>query len=316
MCIPQRLRFPWEAKNVGPTNLSNALATMLGIPAKPGALRTRKWLRKQHELSVRQRQVNVRLAFRVHAPADINNRAVLLVDDVMTSGATLCSAAESLLHAGAREVWGVVAARGQAFLALRIPTPLSRIPRQKTPPIQLRKKEAALSQVESLSASGQSSPTPRIRIGTRAASSRGGKPNGLPMICATAASKSKWLSCKRRAMSKKAPFRRGVVLGSSPKKFSEHFCRAKSIWQFIASKTCRPIPLRGYRSRPFLHGKPFQMCCFRKRAATSPHCPKRGHRNGQHPPPSSATESSPRSQDHTHSRQHRDAFGEARYGRV
>lgn len=115
VCIPQRLRFPWEAKNAGPNNLSSALATMLGIPAKPGALRARKWLRKQHELSVRQRQVNVRRAFRVHAPADINNRAVLLVDDVMTSGATLCSAAESLLHAGAREVWGAVAARGQAF---------------------------------------------------------------------------------------------------------------------------------------------------------------------------------------------------------
>jgi predicted amidophosphoribosyltransferase len=115
VCIPQRLRFPWEAKNAGPTNLSQALATMLGIPAMPGALRTRKWLRKQHELSVRQRQVNVRRAFRVHAPADINNRAVLLVDDVMTSGATLCSAAEALLHGGAREVWGAVAARGQAF---------------------------------------------------------------------------------------------------------------------------------------------------------------------------------------------------------
>lgn len=115
VCIPQRLRFPWEAKNAGPTNLSNALAAMLGIPAKPGALRTRKWLRKQHELNVRQRQVNVRRAFRVHAPADINNRVVLLVDDVMTSGATLCSAAESLLNAGAREVWGAVAARGQAF---------------------------------------------------------------------------------------------------------------------------------------------------------------------------------------------------------
>lgn len=118
VCIPQRPRFPWEPKNVGPANLAQAIGGRLGIPLKTRVLRARKWLRKQHELSVRQRQVNVRRAFRVDVQKDIKSRAVLVVDDVMTSGATICSAAQTLLDAGAREVWGAVAARGQAFGAI------------------------------------------------------------------------------------------------------------------------------------------------------------------------------------------------------
>jgi predicted amidophosphoribosyltransferase len=114
-CIPQRLRLPWEGRNAGPVNLARAIGRLLGQPAAPFALQVRKWMRRQHDLNMRQRQRNVRRAFRVRREQDIKGRAILVVDDVMTSGATLCSAAQTLLDAGASEVWGAVAARGQTF---------------------------------------------------------------------------------------------------------------------------------------------------------------------------------------------------------
>jgi predicted amidophosphoribosyltransferase len=114
-CIPQRPRFPWEPRNAAPSQLARALGGLLEKPVALRLLRVRKWLRPQHRLSTRQRQRNVRRAFRVAAGEDIKGRSILVVDDVMTSGATLCSAAQTLLDAGAREVWGAVTARGEAF---------------------------------------------------------------------------------------------------------------------------------------------------------------------------------------------------------
>jgi predicted amidophosphoribosyltransferase len=124
-CIPQRPRFPWEAKNVGPGNMARGIGERLGKPVIENVLGVRKWMRRQHDLNVRQRLRNVRRAFRVRREQDIKGRAILVVDDVMTSGATLCSAAQTLLDAGASEVWGAIAARGQAFGAVETKKPVS-----------------------------------------------------------------------------------------------------------------------------------------------------------------------------------------------
>ena len=51
-----------------------------------------------------QRRQNVRGAFAVTCPHRIANRSLLLVDDVMTTGATLDECARTLLAAGARRV--------------------------------------------------------------------------------------------------------------------------------------------------------------------------------------------------------------------
>jgi len=48
-------------------------------------------------------------------PLALSNAHVVLVDDVMTTGATLHSAANVLLDAGAATVWGLVAARAPAI---------------------------------------------------------------------------------------------------------------------------------------------------------------------------------------------------------
>ncbi|KAF1021948.1 MAG: Orotate phosphoribosyltransferase [Paracidovorax wautersii] len=78
---------------------------------RPGLLDKPRHTPAQHELPRAQRLANVRHAYRVRDAQAVDGRRVLLVDDVMTTGATLQSAARTLLAAGAREVGALVLAR-------------------------------------------------------------------------------------------------------------------------------------------------------------------------------------------------------------
>ncbi len=94
--------------------LARRLATSRGLPAHSGVLqRLLHGQRHQAELGRAERQRNVRGAFAV-APAQrhlVSGRRLALVDDVMTTGATLSEAASTLLRAGAAEVQVWVLAR-------------------------------------------------------------------------------------------------------------------------------------------------------------------------------------------------------------
>lgn len=84
----------------------------LGIPAYPGLLRRKRWTSKQGLKTISERRDNIHGAFEVRDPKRVQYRSFLLVDDVMTSGATLADAARALREAGARQVDAVVFARG------------------------------------------------------------------------------------------------------------------------------------------------------------------------------------------------------------
>ena len=65
----------------------------------------------QTGLSVAARRENLRGAFEVLNPQDVRGRAIVLVDDVMTTGATLSACARALKRAGAAQVMGLTLAR-------------------------------------------------------------------------------------------------------------------------------------------------------------------------------------------------------------
>lgn len=58
-----------------------------------------------------QRIKNVRGAFEATKQDDIRNRRILLLDDVMTSGATVIECSKVLMRNGAESVFVAVAAR-------------------------------------------------------------------------------------------------------------------------------------------------------------------------------------------------------------
>ena len=66
----------------------------------------------QTALDAVRRRMNIRGAFSVVKPEWVNARCVLLVDDVMTTGATLNECARMLKKAGTRTVWAVTVGRG------------------------------------------------------------------------------------------------------------------------------------------------------------------------------------------------------------
>lgn len=86
-------------------------AVRLGVPYQPRLLvRPRRGPVQSRAAGV-QRRANVESAFAVSVPEGWRGKRILLIDDVMTTGATLNAAAGALAQAGAR-VWGLVVARG------------------------------------------------------------------------------------------------------------------------------------------------------------------------------------------------------------
>jgi predicted amidophosphoribosyltransferase len=62
-------------------------------------------------LSVSARRENLRGAFEVAKPEEIRGRVIVVIDDVMTTGATLSACARALKRAGAGKVLGITLAR-------------------------------------------------------------------------------------------------------------------------------------------------------------------------------------------------------------
>jgi ComF family protein len=79
-----------------------------------------------------QRRENLRGAFAVPDPARISGRSVLLVDDVLTTGATADECARILLRAGAKQVLVVTVARAVAVDGVAPATKTCLIPETST----------------------------------------------------------------------------------------------------------------------------------------------------------------------------------------
>ncbi|MCR4468525.1 ComF family protein [Burkholderia sp. SCN-KJ] len=89
--------------------IARPLARRLGVRADAALLARVAETAPQSRLDRRARRDNVRAAFAV--AGDLTGRHVALVDDVMTSGATLAAAAQALKAAGAARVTNLVALR-------------------------------------------------------------------------------------------------------------------------------------------------------------------------------------------------------------
>lgn len=83
-------------------------AQAVGLPFWPDWVSRDRATQSQARLSAQERQQNVRGAFR--ADPQIEGKRLLLIDDVMTTGATLVACAQALRKAGAAEIYGLVLA--------------------------------------------------------------------------------------------------------------------------------------------------------------------------------------------------------------
>ncbi len=84
--------------------LAKPLSSHLGIPVVRIALKRVRYTRRQVGLSRPERRVNIKNAFRVTRTSKVAGRNILLIDDVITTGATLNECARVLKQAGASTV--------------------------------------------------------------------------------------------------------------------------------------------------------------------------------------------------------------------
>ncbi len=89
--------------------IAGGLASQLGWVVEPGRLHRIRHTRSQTNLNRMERQQNVNEAFRAAFPFEPVD-AVLLVDDVVTTGATMNACASALKRAGVKTVIGIAVA--------------------------------------------------------------------------------------------------------------------------------------------------------------------------------------------------------------
>ena len=96
--------------------LAKVIAKQLDRPLGRDALLKIKHTRTQSRLTRFQRQRNMHDAFKINPQASIENKIVLLIDDVYTTGATANECARQLKNAGAKEVYVATAAIGKGTI--------------------------------------------------------------------------------------------------------------------------------------------------------------------------------------------------------
>ena len=92
--------------------LARPLATALGIPVRTDLVRRDQPTRTQTQLDKHARADNVRRAFAPVRPKSLHGERLLVLDDVLTTGATTSAVARILREIGAGEVLVWTLARG------------------------------------------------------------------------------------------------------------------------------------------------------------------------------------------------------------
>lgn len=111
--VPLHWRRLWARRFNQSAMLAAAISNQTGLPIAAGALKRVKPTAQQVGLSRTERTANVQGAFRVppDGRAVVTGRRLVLVDDVLTSGATVDGCVRALLRAGAANVDVLVFAR-------------------------------------------------------------------------------------------------------------------------------------------------------------------------------------------------------------
>lgn len=103
-------RLRWRGFNQS-LLLAKGISSATGIEVDYFTFKRIRHTKPQTRLPLSQRSENVKGAFQVVRPNFVKDRAILLVDDVFTSGATLTECAKTLKANGARAVYALCAVR-------------------------------------------------------------------------------------------------------------------------------------------------------------------------------------------------------------
>lgn len=113
MPVPLHWRRLFKRRFNQAAEMAYAVGKLAGLGVNATSLKRHKPTRSQFGLGARQRQKNVQSAFSINDKdkAAVKGKTILLVDDVMTTGATINACAKALKKVGAKKVYAVSLAR-------------------------------------------------------------------------------------------------------------------------------------------------------------------------------------------------------------
>lgn len=103
----------WDRGYNVPALLAQPIAWAIGVPIQDDALKRIRSTHHQAGLPLQDRLDNAEGAFAPSESCHVKGMRVLLIDDVITTGATAAACAEALLSAGAESVYAIALASSQ-----------------------------------------------------------------------------------------------------------------------------------------------------------------------------------------------------------
>lgn len=96
--VPLARRRKWQRGYNQSEWIARGVSLVTGIPLCTDVLRRRKYNKTQTRMTASQRWDNVNNIFDVTGKMDLNGKTILLVDDIVTTGATLSDCMRALYH--------------------------------------------------------------------------------------------------------------------------------------------------------------------------------------------------------------------------
>ncbi|MCF6463964.1 ComF family protein [Clostridium sp. Cult1] len=87
--------------------LGDYVSKKLNIPILRNHLLKVKWTKDQNRLGKIERQNNLQNSFKTNNIEDFKGKEILLIDDIITTGATLEECSKSLMESGAKKIYGL-----------------------------------------------------------------------------------------------------------------------------------------------------------------------------------------------------------------
>ena len=85
--------------------IAKGLGEILNVTASDRIVKRRKYTESQTTMTLVERQENISDAFKIRNKKIINGKVILLIDDVITTGATISECGKILLDSGAKKIF-------------------------------------------------------------------------------------------------------------------------------------------------------------------------------------------------------------------
>jgi len=92
------------------SEIAKGISEKVNIPHKSRIIKRKRFTNTQTKLSLQERKINISGAFTIRQKKYIKNKNIILVDDVITTGATISECAKLLSDNGAKNIYAVSAA--------------------------------------------------------------------------------------------------------------------------------------------------------------------------------------------------------------